>query len=59
MYGGAGLVAVAGGVSVGGVAIATTGTPGGGVVVLLAGVVGVLLGYRAVRVRRAAEIESG
>ncbi len=59
MYGGAGLVAVAGGVSVGGVAIAATGAPGGGVVVLLAGVVGVLLGYRAVRVRRAAEIESG
>ena len=50
---------LAGGITVGGVALATNGGSGTGVVGLLAVVISVLLGYRAQRVRRATRSEPG
>lgn len=59
MYSGAGFVGLGGGVTLAGVAFATTGAEGGGVVGLVGAVVAVLLGYRAWRVRRATTPKSG
>jgi hypothetical protein len=57
VYGGPGLVALGGGVTIGGFAVLTTGTTGAGVVAMLVAVVAVLLSYRAARVRRASRSE--
>lgn len=59
VYNGAGLVGLAGGVTLGGVAFAAMGAQGGGVVGVVGALVTVLLGYRAWRVRRATSLESG
>jgi hypothetical protein len=53
VYGGIGLCAVAGGVTVGGFAVVTTGSAGAGPVALIVVLAAILLSYRALRVRRA------
>jgi len=52
VYGGQALIAVAGGVTAGGLALASTGARGGSTVVALVGVIVLLLMLRSARVRR-------
>ncbi|HEY5154627.1 MAG TPA: hypothetical protein VIJ47_07835 [Acidimicrobiales bacterium] len=53
MYGGQALIAVAGGVTAGGLALASTGARGGSTVLGVAMMVALLLVLRSVRVARA------
>jgi hypothetical protein len=55
----AALLGLTGGVTLGGLAFATMGPHGGGVLGVVGAALTVLLSYRALRVRRATDPESG
>ena len=59
MYASAALLGLTGGVTLGAVAFATMGPHGGGVLGVVGAALSGLLSYRALRVRRATDVESG